>query len=79
MKKSIHNLASFHQITLKIVWRSNALTVLFASSNELKCCFKVQHLNDFLFAFKMNLSKRNMSIHIKELRMSNFLIAPGDT
>jgi len=58
MKKSIHNQTSFSQISLEIVSRSNALMVLFTFFQKLKRHFKVQRLNDFLFAFKMNLKKK---------------------
>ena len=78
MKKSIHNQISFRQMSLEIISRSNVLTIP-SAFQKLKRRFKVQRLNDFLFAFKMNLSKRNINIVIKELRMSDFLIAPGDT
>ena len=78
--KKINSQPNFFSSNItKIISRSNTLTILFAFFlNKLKRRFKVQSLNDFLFAFNMNLSKENISILIKELRMFDFLIAPGE-
>jgi len=51
----------------KIVWRSNALTILSAFRISLKHCFKVQFLKRLLFTNKINLSK-----NIKSMLHTNF-------
>ena len=64
MKKSIHNQTSFRQISLEIVLKSKTLTIL-SAFQKLKRRFKIQRLNDSLFAIKINLLKKHEHSYLK--------------